>query len=1009
MKAISAVSLLCCSVLFAQDVGARYLVITHDSFYDAVMPLAAWKHKKGLPTKVVKLSEIGSSSSEIKTYIQTAYDTWQIPPEFVLLVGAPNYLPFPSVSGTISDNYYTNMDGDIYNEILSGRLTVHSQDEAQTVVNKILLYERTPLVDASDWFTDACLIARIDGDPHDDSIYWSDIHHVKNYMLAAGYNDIDTLSQQYGNNANDVIQAVNDGRSFVLFRGQGVNNWWTPFDVNPHLTQNGARLPIVLSITCTTIGTGSTPAVAEQWLLTGTPTTPRGAAGYFATTTVVTGQAYLRSATCKGFFDALFGERKRTFGEACEGGRMNVYHIYGASAEYRGFTTLGDPEMNIWTGIPESLDVTHDTALYIGDDTLQILVQWHGIPVESTLVCAMLDTNIYEYGYTSDAGLISFYLDNLIPGELDLTVTGQNFLPYEAQITVVDTCAYLVYRRHIIDDSLANGNGLAEGGETILLRTVIENIGQSSASGVVVKLRTDDTLVSVIDSAASFGTIASFDSATGLSPFVFSVSPFCPSDHAVDFALWIHDAQDNIWLSDFSLVISGVTGVTGPDAYGYYIYDDTDTLSGNAPIYSWFEIAPPGPGATVSEITNEDADTVTYALPFTFGYYGQTYNSVGLCSNGFLELGQSTYRFGDNGPIPSTQGPVRMLAPFWDDLDPSQYGDMYYYYDAANHRYIVEYDDCAHYYTPTQRETFQVILLDEQYYPTPTSDGEFLYLYSSVADATSNTVGMEDHTQTRGLEYVYNSVSDPNAAPIVDQRALLITTRPPAGTYDTPWLHIVDYAIDDSNGGNGNGVVEPDETFDMIITIRNDGDTAAYSVSGTLRTTDPDAQILDSLSNFADIGTGAIANNGSNPFTVHASATPADSSMGFALHLISNSGTYQKIDYFTIYFHGTPNVEETDDFTHEQAFGLSICPNPCHYTVDIRLSAFATDKINLKIYDASGRVVKTFLSNQSLQHKVQSLTWDGTDNSGRKAPSGVYFVQLSTREKQKVQKIILLK
>ena len=93
------------------------------------------------------------------------------------MVGAPNYLPFGTGGWIYSDNYYTNMDADIYNEILSGRLTVHNTTEAQTVVNKILLYEKNPTVDASDWFIDACLIVR-EGYDHDDSIYWSDINRI---------------------------------------------------------------------------------------------------------------------------------------------------------------------------------------------------------------------------------------------------------------------------------------------------------------------------------------------------------------------------------------------------------------------------------------------------------------------------------------------------------------------------------------------------------------------------------------------------------------------------------------------------------------------------------------------------------------------------------------------------------------------------------------------------------------------------------------------------------------
>jgi hypothetical protein len=90
----------------AQEAGARYLIITHDNFYNAIQPLAQWKHRKGMRTKVVKLSQIGSSTSQIKNYIESAYDTWQIPPEFLLLVGAPNYLPWGS---SYSDNYYTKL------------------------------------------------------------------------------------------------------------------------------------------------------------------------------------------------------------------------------------------------------------------------------------------------------------------------------------------------------------------------------------------------------------------------------------------------------------------------------------------------------------------------------------------------------------------------------------------------------------------------------------------------------------------------------------------------------------------------------------------------------------------------------------------------------------------------------------------------------------------------------------------------------------------------------------
>jgi hypothetical protein len=241
----------------AQEIGARYLIITPDDLYGAVQPLVQWKNRMGLKTKVVKLSQIGSSTGSIKAYVDNAYGTWQIKPEYLLLVGAPNYIPFYyfSTGNCYSDNYYTNMNADIYNEILSGRLNVHNATEAQTMVNKILLYEKTPDLEDSLWFMKACLIVNEDYSIYppppygDDSIYWSDIRHAKSWMVSRGYSTIDTLSDLLGNSASTVINRVNQGRAFVLYRGSATNVWYSPFSVDPNQTLNGSRLPIVLSIT----------------------------------------------------------------------------------------------------------------------------------------------------------------------------------------------------------------------------------------------------------------------------------------------------------------------------------------------------------------------------------------------------------------------------------------------------------------------------------------------------------------------------------------------------------------------------------------------------------------------------------------------------------------------------------------------------------------------------------------------------------------------------------------
>jgi hypothetical protein len=90
-----------------------------------------------------------------------------------------------------------------------------------------------------------------------------------------------------------------------------------------------------------------------------------------------------------------------------------------------------------------------------------------------------------------------------------------------------------------------------------------------------------------------------------------------------------------------------------------------------------------------------------------------------------------------NDPIPMAGKAKRYAAPYWDDLNPGSmqmgHGDIYRYYDSANHRWIVEFYQVAVQISGHPWETFQIILLDPQYYPTPTGDGEMLFQYQQIS------------------------------------------------------------------------------------------------------------------------------------------------------------------------------------------------------------------------------------------------------------------------------------
>jgi hypothetical protein len=82
---------------------------------------------------------------------------------------------------------------------------------------------------------------------------------------------------------------------------------------------------------------------------------------------------------------------------------------------------------------------------------------------------------------------------------------------------------------------------------------------------------------------------------------------------------------------------------------------------------------------------------------------------------------------------------------------------------------------------------------------------------------------------------------------------------------------------------------------------------------------------------------------------------------------------------------------EESPYDAKPALALKIYPNPCRGTTDIRweITDNSEKTKTLKVYDMTGRLVKSFTD---IGHQ-SSVIWNGTDQSGRPVPAGVYFVE----------------
>ena len=52
------------------------LIISYDDFSDEMAPFVEWKNKKGIPTEIINISEIGSNSDSIKDFIEFYYEEY---------------------------------------------------------------------------------------------------------------------------------------------------------------------------------------------------------------------------------------------------------------------------------------------------------------------------------------------------------------------------------------------------------------------------------------------------------------------------------------------------------------------------------------------------------------------------------------------------------------------------------------------------------------------------------------------------------------------------------------------------------------------------------------------------------------------------------------------------------------------------------------------------------------------------------------------------------------------
>ncbi len=188
----------------------------------------------------------------------------------------------------------------------------------------------------------------------------------------------------------------------------------------------------------------------------------------------------------------------------------------------------------------------------------------------------------------------------------------------------------------------------------------------------------------------------------------------------------------------------------GPDADGWY-YIDSREPDGPSFQYLWI--------STPTEITGDD-EGAWLPLPFAFSYRGQTYDSVFVCTNGFISFTSASTN-PNNTPLPNPSAPNAAIYVYWDDLvvepgfsaiDTATVGV------APNRRFVIRWYRPKHYPNDYRVADFQVVLYET---------GEKVLINIKQAqfnmpafdNGASATIGIENADGTVGLLYSYNDTT----------------------------------------------------------------------------------------------------------------------------------------------------------------------------------------------------------------------------------------------------------
>lgn len=451
------------SSLRATAAAYDYVIVTTSTYASAAKKMSDWKTMCGY--RCTTLVNTWSSAAAVKSALRNIYASHI--PDYLLIIGDHQDVPATymtvkhdrtdadSVVNFYSDNVYACAnDRDYIEDVAKGRISVSTAAEANSVITKIINYEKAPTTDASfynkvlslAYFQDDMKNSTYDG--KEDRWFVETAEYIKNDLESRGYtvdrfykkgyangvcparmnngtslpSELLDCSSNWNRDISNLINSINNGRTIVYYRGHGSFYGLGSVGFNKDQAQsltNSNKYPVFFNFTCLS-GTfaehaKTNPCFSEYLLRMNNA----GAVGVSGNSAV--GWSPTTEPLAKGVFSSIYDDKISSVGDALTRGLL----IMGSSSTYHEHMHkvthyFGDPSMEIWTDVPTCLNPT------ITKEGSNIRVKTGNVSGCKVTICRISDMTILSTKTMSG----SEGLFNVGNAPCYVTITKHNYIPY---------------------------------------------------------------------------------------------------------------------------------------------------------------------------------------------------------------------------------------------------------------------------------------------------------------------------------------------------------------------------------------------------------------------------------------------------------------------------------------------------------------------------------------------------------------------------------------------------